>query len=309
MQQNTKENILCRGQALDIDLVDNELLKLLLPKIQMMFQYFHSIPVLRAINIDAINGVRENDISSIIIDNPSLLTGFNHLNEGQLQQRDHDHSSKYVTKIVLYLLKGVMIYSTIFHDLATPAMINLKATFKASTLPLSHQRIREYRNKLMRFLVLSTVIPLIYELIKWKRSDYKNQLYQLTLGGRIYNDANQNQAINQIRISDEQHRLALKRKLHTFEIILKMASFIVSPLELYAHISHLLSNTASPTLPMYLSGLQYSSLPLGRDQRSINYLYAQRRLWYEEMILTCGMVIPLEIWREAPTTIRLFLKR
>ena len=95
-------------------------------------------------------------------------------------------------------------------------------------------------------------------------------------------------------------------------------SFIIPPLQLYAFINHLFlkndgTSSSSPTISMLLSDLHYDSIPNNilrtNNQRSINFTYAQRRLWYEEMVMTVGMVVPLEIWKDLPKTTQRYYSR
>lgn len=343
--KNLIDNDLTRGQALDVSVIDNELLKLLIPKIQSMFKYFphDQVPVLHSINADLLNHYDNNDYSSLIANDDSIesMSSQSTVHNGIIQhdevieqirlQNDHDPSSRYITKVVFHLLKGIMIYSTIFHDMATPGMLHLKTTYKpppVSSLHTSmHQRIKQHKDRIFRYFIFSTLFPLLHELIKWKRSCYQDQILRIILADRYNSSNNQDDHPSLHPISSGastsmststststrrgQHLIGVKRKLTILHHILKFTSCIVHPLQVYVYITHLLNNTGAPTLSMYLSGLQYGPLqPNGlNDQRSVNFSYAQRRLWYEEMILTCGMLVPLEMWRDLPSTIRTYFKR
>ena len=371
---NDPHNRISRGQAFDIPVIDNELLKLLLPQIQSMFKYvprptsitpnnsfnnfFHSFHnFISSINPDSVLSPNENDYVSLITSslyddqrrvqeeeegqwqlNEELrrqLPLQQHPSQQQQQQIQHDYdsyiqssSSKHITNIVLYFIKGVMIYSTLLYDLATPGMLQLKATFKppslsSSSLMATQKRIDRHKNKLFRYLFLSAVLPLIHAWMKLKRTNYIQQLNNTTTTTVITNNSIGRNRSNQSRRNRSitvHNQIGMRRKLLILQSVLKVSSFIIPPLQLYSHISHLFnrSKSSSSSLAMEYADLAYDSLPLRRGsggvgtnhcQQSINFSYAQRRLFFEEMILTFGMIVPLNVWREMPNTIRTFIKR
>jgi hypothetical protein len=351
----SNRNKLSRGQALDIPLIDHELLKLFLPQIQSMFKYFKHESILHSINLDALSD--ENEYSSLApVPHDQVQQQVQPQMQQQMQQQQqqhdyqdhHDPSTKYFTNIVMYLMKGIMLYSTLLHhDIATPGMNNLKTTFKPSTSSIStstsisrsfNKRNHDpHKNKVYRYLLLSTVLPLLHQLVKWKASNYENQTNEDSNtnngnGNRNRNrnrndntNTNGNSNSNSNRNGSRQELIGIRRKLYVLRSILKLTSFIIPPLQLYTYISHMLYNTASPTLSMKWSGLQYdtyrpsllssstsstsTSSPQEHNQRSVNFSYAQRRLWYEEMVITCGMIIPIEFWKEMPALTRMFISK
>ncbi len=300
---------LTRGQALDVSEIDHELLKLFLPQIQSMFKYFSHTPSLHSININAIPENRY-DLSSLLLSSPQAgrdaqeqqheegnhgeRQGHHPPLHQQLQQHEYyNPSSKYVTNVVLYCLKGVMIYLTLIrHDIATPGMANLKVTFK----PPSSHRIK-HKNRMYRYLFLSTMLPLVYELIQWKRRIYLHEIESMTNGTRTYSNASE-------RIGERNNVFfvrSIQRKLLILQYIVKVSSFIVPPLQFYAFVNHTWNHIFSPTPSMSFSGLQYESMPTSfSSQRNVNFSYAQRRLLYEELMLTVGMVVPLNVWKDLP---------
>ena len=321
---------LSRGQAVDIPAIDHGLLKLLLPQIQSMFKYFDHMPILRSINVEALSDEYGDSSLNSLLSSSTSHAQHQQNNENQSQQNQHqlfDPSSKFITNAVMHLLKGIMIYSTLIHyDIATPGMSYVKTTFKppipSSSLakPIFSRR-NNHRNKVYRYLFLSTILPLIHELIKWKGSSYDNQINNIVTNSshnhiNSYGNSDTNITVNDSFITSRNRRqelIGLRRKLHILQSILKFTSLTIPPLQLYAYISNLSNSTtplsSSPSIEMQCSGLEYDTLPQGRNQRSINFSYAQRRLWYEEMMLTCGMIVPIEIWNDIPGVIVTYVSR
>ena len=317
---------LTRGQALDVSEIDHDLLKLFLPQIQSMFQYFTHTSF-GSINVNAIPSNRY-DTSSLMNDydyyasendqRPDQIIMENNRNIQQ-QHEFYNPYSKFMTNTVMYCLKGIMIYCTLIrNDIATPGMSEMKMTFKppsSSSSSLSRavqQKIKNHKHKLVRYLFLSTFLPLIHELMKWKQSIYNDQIDNLInhQEPNHNNDRTGRRQGQQERRRHDHHqrylfKRSIQRKLFLLNYILNLTSFIIPPLQLYAFVNHLWKNGASPTISMISSDLQYDSIPntLSSNQRSINFTYAQRRLWYEEMIITVGTVVPLEIWKDLPKAI------
>lgn len=307
-------NKLSRAQAMDISIIDHELLKLLLPQIRSMFKYFDDGSMLHSVNAEAISGQYEY---------PSLMSLDQQQRRRQIQERQHHHhqqnlsqvyepSSKYFTNIVLHLMKAVMIYSTLLrYDFPTPGMNNLKLTFKSRSWKerlAEDQRMNRniYRKKVYRYIFLSTLLPLLHDLLKWKAVNYQSS---------INNNATNNLNATNINSNNDNNNgtheyIRISRRLAVLQSILKLSSIIIPPLQIFAHIAHLMGNTASPELSMRLSNLQYDALPPEKSgQRSVNFSYAQRRIWYEEAMITCSMIVPIDMWREVPNIFSTYICR
>mmetsp|Transcript_9204 Transcript_9204/g.11599 ORF Transcript_9204/g.11599 Transcript_9204/m.11599 type:complete len:404 (-) Transcript_9204:1286-2497(-) len=311
-----------RGQALDVPLLDHSLLKLLLPRVQSMFKYIHNVHTLpvRLPSIDA-NAPIDEHMSFLNFEGEDDIVDIDNLpqdlNQQQHRSLHHDLETKYITHGILYFLKAIMMYSTFIQfGMATPAMNDLKLTLSLSPSLLSSRKI----HAIYKYIVMSSLLPLLHEGIKWKHYIYQKKIHNMNNNGTSDNNNGMNQ-MNQNPSSyhspHQRQRIALQRKCHILKKMLQYTSMIIPPLQLYTHITHLLSNVAAPTLSMKYSGLAYvnptaaasSSDTNVRMDRHVNFLYSQRRLFYEELMLTCGMIVPIEIWKEMPNWISAYFTR
>ncbi len=256
-----------RSEGFDIPILDEALLGLLLPNIQSMFKYLN------------------NFYSS-------------------------ESNSKFLDSAAIHFLKVIVLYTTNIHS---PAMrhLNVRVTpiFDPSSPfrdPDRHGRIRLYR-----YIVVTCLLPTIHAFLKYKASTLRNSLQRNeneTLNenaddGEDYANANRESAI--------QCRLAETRQAKVVQVVLKGASIVIPPIQLYHYLSYMYRRKrfGSPSLAMNCNNLMYEPANIGIDgkqlkrNRSINFMYAYRRIVYEELILTMG-ILPIDAWRTIPKKIK-----
>ncbi len=208
---------------------------------------------------------------------------------------------KILKAAVTYLLRTIMIYMTSFN---TPAMqaFGLKST---STFNKTHRHDQALnpssihpdgplRRRFRCYILLSVILPFFYELAQWKLS---------TLESESYRESTTDDD-NGATTSQQQQRVAYKRQISLLKLLLRVTSLIVPPMQLYHYVSYILhrGSTPTPSLSMNLCGIEYSAMDtLGEEERkrSVNFLYAYRRIWYEEFLLTMRL-LPLDIWKSLP---------
>lgn len=238
-----------RSEGLDIPLLDDALMKLLLPSVQSMFKY---------------------------------LTVFN-------------SEDWFLKSSIVNLLKAIMIYAT---NVRSPAMRHLNVVVKDSRNMRPRNSFDMKQLRLFRYIAISCLLPFLHDAIKYKLSNLE-----------ILRQASSGSNCDEVIL---QRRRAATRQAKILKFILKIASLIVPPMRLYTYVTYLLQikSTATPSLAMNLSDLTYEGSPTnkhGKD-RAINFQYAQRRVFFEEIILTLGL-LPIDVWKTLPQNSMVYWKR
>ena len=219
-----------------------------------------------------------------------------------------------------------MIYATNFH---TPAMrhLNVKLVQSSPSLPsrsLLHGRTSSSSSssssmRVYRYMAISCLLPLLHQLIKYKVSSLQTQqLHNTTINANDHAIAVGDGNHNNDSIHIQRHRAAA-RQTKLLQLLLKVTSFIVPPIQLYHYVSYILFKDTNNNAPTPSFAMNYNNLQYGRGEeqqreqqrvreRSINFLYAYRRIWYEEFILTMGL-LPIDIWAGLPQNIKVLYKR
>lgn len=245
-----------RSEGFDIPLLDDALIRLLLPDIQSMFKYL----------------------------------------EGWYTS---DSNSKLIETVAANLLKAVMMYTTNMHS---PAMRNLNVSVRPGPSSLttkaqsnsSHTKIRTYG-----YIAVACLLPAIHAIVKYRESSLQSSLQN--------SSSHENEVISQ-------RRRAQTRQSRILQKLLQTASLFVPPLQLYYYISYMFQRKSyhSPSIAMNQNNLQYSSAnatsTLETKDRSINFLYAYRRILYEELMLTAGM-LPIDVWKKIPESLTRIQKK
>uniref|UniRef100_A0A7S3VA22 Peroxin-2 n=1 Tax=Chaetoceros debilis TaxID=122233 RepID=A0A7S3VA22_9STRA len=319
-----------RSEGLDIPQLDDSLLDLLLSPsvIQSLFKYtplnHHYVPYKPT---EAYSTPASSNISNE--QSGSGGGGDNTHGHDIIENRDDvgtlmEQNGKLIYSVGRYALKAAMIYLTSFQ---TPAMTSLGVQSKSNARinELGNYRTKKSRHhkQLHRYVILAAVLPLLHEVIQWRTSHLEEQLNQQQQQQR-WHGSSEDQAYerrNGVQQQQQQQVLAIYRKVKLLKFILKITSIVVPPLQLYHFLSYIFGinetrGIHTPSPAMNLSGLQYKIPTRQRGdvtgsksdphphprERSINFLYAYRRLWYDEIILTAGLfLVPiLEVWKDLP---------
>jgi len=200
-----------------------------------------------------------------------------------LYMRCSEASTKLVTSTAIHVLKAIMLYTT---QLNSPAMqhLNVKVTDTNATSKRGGKRHVIFP-KIYRYILITCLLPLFHELIKYKNTMMEEQIRQ--------DDYSEN-----ISISGMRRRLARSRQLQIIQIIMQVISIVVPPIQLYHHLYHIFKpqHNQTPSFAMNGNGLyyQYDKSNKGAVERNINFLYAHRKIWFEEFMLTVGF-LPIDV--------------
>jgi hypothetical protein len=211
--------------------------------------------------------------------------------------RCSESSTKLITSTSIHILKAIMLYAT---QLYSPAMrhLNVKVIDTNASSTRRGERHVSYP-KIYRYIIITCLLPFLHELIKYKASVMEEEI-------RL-DDCEELAPMSVVR-----HRLARGRQAMILQILMRVTSIVVPPIHLYHHLYHILNpqENQTPSFTMNDNGLsyQYDKSNQGTVERKINFLYAHRKIWFEEFMLTVG-ILPFDVWRNLPQAMRLSYRR
>ena len=241
----------------------------------------------------------------IALDIQELDNGLLHLLLPNVQSmfqymRCSETNTKVINSAAVHILKAIMIYSTNFYS---PAMrhLNVKVAEKRVMSKRRGERHTQFP-KIYSYILITCLLPLLHELIKYKATIIEEDLRQDTT---VENTSTSTSAM--------QRQLARSRQAKILQVLLGVTSIVMPPIQLYNHLRYILKpkEWQTPSFAMNDNGLSYQyekSNGGGEVERKINFLYAQRRIWYEEFMLTIGL-LPIDVWRNLPEAIKLSYRR
>lgn len=317
-QVNFKGQAVQRSEGLDIPQLDDGLIDLLLTPsvIESLLKYtplnHHYVPY-KPVEASSSNsrsaqsgGDNTNGRGRDILAN---------MDDGTLMELN----GKLIYSVGRYALKAAMIYLTSFQ---TPAMTALGVRTNANELG-KYKQFRDTHRKnhhkhIHRYVILAAVLPLIHEAIQWRTSHLEEQLNQQQQHGSSEDHAYER------RHGEQQRLLSIYRKVKLLKFILRITAVVVPPLQLYHYLSYIFGinekrGIHTPSPAMNLSYIKYKipTRPTGNEsdplprERSINFLYAYRRLWYDEIMFTSRLFLfpILEVWKDLPQGLVLARRR
>jgi len=208
--------------------------------------------------------------------------------------RCSETNTKLINSAAVHILKAIMIYSTNFYS---PAMrhLNVKVMDKSAMSKRRGERHILFP-RIYSYILITCLLPLLHELIKYKATIIEEHLRQDT---NVENTSTSTSAM--------QRQLARIRQAKILQILLRVTSIVVPPIQLYHHLRYILKpkEWQTPSFAMNDNGLsyQYEKSNGGEVERNINFLYAQRRIWYEEFMLTIGL-LPMDVWKNLPEAMK-----
>lgn len=241
----------------------------------------------------------------IALDIQELDNGLLHLLLPNVQSmfqymRCSETNTKLINSAAVHILKAIMIYSTNFYS---PAMrhLNVNVVEMSAMSQIRGERHMPFP-RIYSYILITCLLPLLHELIKYKATIIEEDLRQDTT---VENTLTSTSAM--------QRQLARSRQAKILQILLTVTSIVVPPIQLYNHLRYILNpkEWQTPSFAMNDNGLSYQyekSNGGGAVERKINFLYAQRRIWYEEFMLTIGL-LPIDVWRNLPEAIKLSYRR
>jgi hypothetical protein len=246
------DNLCQRSEGFDIPLLDDALIKLLVPNIQSMFKYLNCCYY-------------------------------------------SESNTKLLDTVSTHFLKALLMYTTNMHS---PAMRHLNVKVKLDPRLGNKSTPSFGRIRIYRYIAVTCLLPVIHAFIKYKASSLRSSLQNTT-----------NDDDNEIAT---QRRRAETRQANILQILLKAISLVVPPIQLYHCVAYMFQRRRfdSPSFVMNYNNLKYGSTNTKRNERdrSINFLYAYRRILYEEFILTMGL-LPIDAWKRIPQNMKIFYKR
>lgn len=201
---------------------------------------------------------------------------------------DHHQHGKYLQNVSLHVLKFLMVYMTGFY---TPAMRSLGVKGK-----MTKQR------DFYKYLVISSISPIIYECMKWYRDILKEKIEKEKSDFPCAIDITTSRTVKQQKI----RKMAHERQYKLLNYMCKFLQHIIYPIQLYHHLGYMFRWIPSPTVSMNLSNMKYQLDENGK--RSVNLVYGYRRLLYDEFLLALS-ILPLDIWLGLPKNVNLIFKQ
>ena len=245
-------------------------------------------PPSRSVGLDV--PILDNDLIEMLL--PTFQSAFQYMNYS-------DSTDKLLRLCTTHILKAIMIYST---NIRTPAMRHLSVKIKSEnqmTKMGSEQHSNMQSIRIYKYIAMSCFLPLLLDLIKFKSSSLRSSL-------RIMSNNDEDHEIMVLR------RRAAARQDWILQILLKTTALILPPLQLYHYITYLLQkqNRSSPSFSMNHNGLRYANTnaTTTKQKRNINFSYAFRRMYFDELILTLG-ILPTDVWSSLPRNMQLFYRR
>ena len=240
----------------------------------------------------------DNELINLLMGNVKSMTQYARLSETSISV---------LNSFALHLIQAAMIFFTSLHTPATNYFNSKVITHKLSR-SIERQKItvaqkrHDHSKIIWKYIVLSCALPLLHDMVKIFQSKLSEKSRVLT------NTNNDN-----LTIDEKRTLLGLQRKAKVLTFILSISSRIVPPVQLYHHLKYILQrkNEHSPVFSMNASGLSYDSMNSnisGIIERPVNFIYSNRRLWYDEIMLTLNL-LPIDVWKQLPKKTKIAMRQ
>ena len=252
--------------------------------------------VCKAVGLDV--SKLDNELVNLLMTNIKSMIQYARLSETSISV---------FNSFALHLIQAAMIFFTSLQTPATNYFRSKVTTHKMSSSSGRQkiaviQRGDDHSKIIWKYIVLSCALPLLHDMVKIFQS-------RLSEKSRVLTNANN----DNLTIDEKRTLLGLQRKAKVLTFILSISSRIIPPVQLYHHLKYILQrkNEHSPLFSMNASGLSYDSMNSnisGIIERPINFIYSNRRLWYDEIMLTLNL-LPIDVWKQLPKKTKIAMRQ